>query len=74
MKRILFALVGAAALAGAGATMARESVQSDGELALICGIRIPSGGRDRSIRRPGPSTSMSTIQRVSPVCAGANTV
>jgi len=46
MKRIVFALVGAGALAGAVATTAPVSGQSDGEAAPIYGVKIPQGYRD----------------------------
>jgi hypothetical protein len=46
MKRIIFALVGVAALAGAVATTAPVSGQSNGEAAPIYGVTIPAGYRD----------------------------
>ena len=46
MRRIIFALVGVGALAGAVATTAPVSGQSDGEAAPIYGIKIPQGYRD----------------------------
>jgi hypothetical protein len=46
MKRIVFALVGVGALAGAIATTAPVSGQSDGEAAPIYGIKLPQGYRD----------------------------
>jgi hypothetical protein len=46
MKRIVFALVGAGALAGALAAAAPVSGQSDGEAAPIYGIALPQGYRD----------------------------
>ncbi|MFZ0150257.1 MAG: cytochrome P460 family protein [Xanthobacteraceae bacterium] len=46
MKRIVFALVGVGALAGAVATTAPVSGQSDGEAAPIYGIKLPQGYRD----------------------------
>ena len=46
MKRIVFALVGVVALAGAVATSAPVSGQSDGEAAPIYGIKLPQGYRD----------------------------
>jgi hypothetical protein len=46
MKRIVFALVGVGALAGAAATTAPVSGQSDGEAAPIYGIKLPQGYRD----------------------------
>jgi hypothetical protein len=46
MKRIVFALVGVGALAGALATTAPVSGQSDGEAAPIYGIKLPQGYRD----------------------------
>jgi Cytochrome P460 len=46
MRRIVFALVAVAALAGAGAYMAPASGQADGEAAPIFGIKIPAGYRD----------------------------
>ena len=46
MKRIVFALVGVGALAGAVATTAPVSGQSGGEAAPIYGIKLPQGYRD----------------------------
>ena len=46
MRRIIFALVGVGALAGAVATTAPVSGQSDGEAAPIYGIKMPQGYRD----------------------------
>jgi hypothetical protein len=46
MKRIIFALIGAGALAGAVATTVPVSGQSDGEAAPIYGIKLPQGYRD----------------------------
>jgi hypothetical protein len=46
MKRIVFALVTAGALASMVAYMAPASGQADGEAAPIYGIKIPSGFRD----------------------------
>ena len=46
MRRIVFALVGVGALAGAVATTAPVSGQSDGEAAPIYGIKLPQGYRD----------------------------
>ena len=46
MKRIVFALVGVGALAGAIATTAPVSGQSDGEAAPIYGIKLPRDFRD----------------------------
>ena len=46
MKRIVFALVGVGALAGAIAATAPVSGQSDGEAAPIYGIKLPQGYRD----------------------------
>jgi hypothetical protein len=46
MRRIVLALVGVGALAGALATMAPLSGQSDGEAAPIYGIKLPEGYRD----------------------------
>ena len=46
MKRIVFALVGAGVFAGAVATIAPVSGQSDGEAAPIYGIKLPQGYRD----------------------------
>ena len=46
MRRIVFALVGAGALAGAVATTAPVSGQSDGEAAPIYGIKLPQGYRE----------------------------
>src|SRR5271165_1829325 len=46
MKRIVFALAGVGAFAGAVATTAPVSGQSDGEAAPIYGIRLPQGYRD----------------------------
>ncbi len=46
MKRIAFALVGIGALAGAVATTAPVSGQSDGEASPIYGIKIPQAFRD----------------------------
>jgi hypothetical protein len=46
MRRIVFALVAVGALAGAVATMAPASGQSDGEAAPIFGGKIPPGYRD----------------------------
>src|SRR5262245_34725580 len=46
MRRIVFALVTAGALAGAAAYMAPASGQADGETAPIYGIKIPPGYRD----------------------------
>ena len=46
MKRIVFALVGVGALAGAIATSAPVSGQSDGEAAPIYGIKLPRDFRD----------------------------
>ncbi|MEI9983353.1 MAG: cytochrome P460 family protein [Aliidongia sp.] len=46
MKRIIFALVGFGALAGAAAVTAPTFGESDGEAAPIYGIKIPQGFRD----------------------------
>lgn len=46
MKRIVFALVGVGALAGAVATTTRVAGQSDAEAAPIYGIKLPQGYRD----------------------------
>jgi hypothetical protein len=46
MRRIVFALVGVGALAGAVAITAPVSGQSDGEAAPIYGIKLPQGYRD----------------------------
>ncbi|MGA2895928.1 MAG: cytochrome P460 family protein [Xanthobacteraceae bacterium] len=46
MKWIIFALIGIGALAGALATTAPVSGQSDGEAAPIYGIKLPQGYRD----------------------------
>jgi hypothetical protein len=46
MRRIVFALVGVGALAGAVATTAPVSGQSGGEAAPIYGIKLPQGYRD----------------------------
>ena len=46
MKRIILALAGMGALAGAIATTAPVSGQSDGEAAPIYGIKLPQGYRD----------------------------
>jgi hypothetical protein len=46
MRRIVFALAGVGALAGAVATTAPVSGQSDGEAAPIYGIKLPQGYRD----------------------------
>ena len=46
MRRIVFALVGVGMLAGAVATIAPVSGQSDGEAAPIYGIKLPQGYRD----------------------------
>ena len=46
MRRIVFALVGVGALAGAIANTAPVSGQSDGEAAPIYGIKLPQGYRD----------------------------
>ena len=46
MRRIVFALVGVGALAGAVAATAPVSGQSDGEAAPIYGVKIPDGYRD----------------------------
>jgi len=46
MKRIVFALVGVGALAGAVAATAPVLGQSDGEAAPIYGVKIPDGYRD----------------------------
>ena len=46
MKRIIVALVGVGALAGAFTTMARLSARPDGEATSISGIEIPPGYRD----------------------------
>ncbi len=46
MKRIVFALLGVGALAGAVAVTAPVSGQSDGEAAPIYGIKLPQGYRD----------------------------
>jgi Cytochrome P460 len=46
MRRIVFALVGVGALAGAVAATAPVSGQSDGEAAPIYGIKLPQGYRD----------------------------
>ena len=46
MKRIVFVLVGGGVLAGAVATVAPVSGQSDGEAAPIYGIKLPQGYRD----------------------------
>jgi hypothetical protein len=59
MKRIVFALVGVGALAGAVATTTPVSGQSDGEAAPIYGIKLPQGYRDwhlisvKQLTRPG---------------------
>jgi hypothetical protein len=55
LKRIVSALVGAGALAGAVATTALVSGQSESETAAIDGIKIPFRYRDRhpiSVKRP----------------------
>jgi hypothetical protein len=49
MKRIVFALVGVGALAGAIATTAPVSGQSDGEAAPIYGIKLPRGYRELAL-------------------------
>jgi Cytochrome P460 len=46
MKRIVFALVAVAALAGAVVYMAPAAGQTDGEAAPIYGLKIPPGYRD----------------------------
>jgi hypothetical protein len=46
MRRIVFALVGVATLAGAVATTTPVSGQSDAEAAPIYGIKLPQGYRD----------------------------
>jgi hypothetical protein len=46
MRRIVFALAGVGALAGAVATTAPVSGQPDGEAAPIYGIKLPQGYRD----------------------------
>lgn len=46
MKRIVFALIGVGALAGAVAATAPVSGQSDGEAAPIYGVKMPQGYRD----------------------------
>jgi hypothetical protein len=46
MRRVVFVLVGAGALAGVVAYMASASGQADGEAAPISGVRIPPGYRD----------------------------
>jgi hypothetical protein len=46
MRRVVLALVGVGALAGAVATTAPVSGQSDGEAAPIYGIKLPEGYRD----------------------------
>jgi hypothetical protein len=46
MRRTVFALVGLGALAGAVATTAPVSGQSDDEAAPIYGIKLPQGYRD----------------------------
>jgi hypothetical protein len=46
MKRTIFALAAVGVLAGAAATTAPGSGQSDGEAAPIYGIKIPDGYRD----------------------------
>ncbi len=46
MRRIVFALVAVAALAGVVANMAPVSGQADGEAAPIFGVKIPPGYRD----------------------------
>jgi len=46
MKRVIFVLVGIGALAGAIATTAPVSGESDGEVAPIYGIKLPQGYRD----------------------------
>jgi hypothetical protein len=46
MRRIVFVLVAAVALAGVVADIAPASGQSDGEAAPIFGVRIPPGYRD----------------------------
>jgi len=46
VKRIAFALVAVAALAGMAAYMAPASGQADGEAAPIYGVKIPSGFRE----------------------------
>jgi hypothetical protein len=46
MRRIVFALVGVGALAGAVAATAPVSGQSDGEAAPIYGVKMPPGYRD----------------------------
>jgi hypothetical protein len=51
MKRIVFALAGIGVLAGAVATTAPVSGQSEGEAAPIYGIKLPQG------RRPLPQIS-----------------
>jgi hypothetical protein len=46
MRRIVFVLVGVAALAGVVAYMAPASGQADGEAAPIFGVKVPPGYRD----------------------------
>ena len=46
MRRIVFVLVAVGALAGVVAYMAPASGQSHGEVAPICGVKIPPGYRD----------------------------
>jgi Cytochrome P460 len=46
MKRIVFALLGVAALAGAVAITGPVSGQSDGEASPIYGVKMPQGYRD----------------------------
>jgi hypothetical protein len=46
MRRIVFVLIGVAALAGVVAYMVPASGQADGEAAPIYGIKIPPGYRD----------------------------
>ena len=46
MKRMVFALLAAAALSGTAAYMIPASGQSDGEAAPIYGVKIPAGFRD----------------------------
>jgi hypothetical protein len=46
MRWIVFALIGVGTLAGAVATTAPVSGQSDGEAAPIYGIKLPQGYRD----------------------------
>ena len=49
MKQIIFALLGAGALAGAVVAMAPASGQPDDEAAPIYGIELPQGYRDRRL-------------------------